>query len=475
MIPYRDVETHHFIGFVVPFWILDKLIEITPAVIDLMAITFNFINSILIYFLVRELTNNKPASKVAALFAASAGWLWSWGGASFNNQSFFLPLLNLLILLTVISIKKGNLSYLISTSFLYGILLTFDIRLIVFIPLIFIILINNAEYRLITKSLLSFCAISTYPIILILLLYSNDALLPFIEHAIKFPFFAKSTGLNSEYFTRGISLLGFAAGSQPFIFILLAIGIALFSLSNSNIYLRLVIIITLAAGVLYVIAAGRDRPNYCLIFYPVCFTSIGLSVALSLSRDFLKKIVNICLVLGFLIVTILPVSLILTTGSIFLNPQLEVITNSLRVIERLSDENDHILVTGYMPSIYVLSKRFSSIRDISLNSITGDNEVTANFSGWKSPGRENFKRDLTERPPILIIDFEALPSSNQDLTLPEKLLMPIDFSRTFPMLFKNLETSPRLEELRAIVKQGYIKIDEMTSSKEKIRIFLRKN
>ncbi|MDZ4784543.1 MAG: hypothetical protein SGJ02_00555, partial [bacterium] len=48
-VPYLDIVTHHFIGYLLPFVVVNLFFDLTPPVLWSMCLVFNLINALLIY------------------------------------------------------------------------------------------------------------------------------------------------------------------------------------------------------------------------------------------------------------------------------------------------------------------------------------------------------------------------------------------------------------------------------------------
>ncbi len=60
-VPYRDTFTHHFVGYIVPFWLLNSVLPLTPVVLKVVSVCFNVGTAITTFFTIRDIADRNTA------------------------------------------------------------------------------------------------------------------------------------------------------------------------------------------------------------------------------------------------------------------------------------------------------------------------------------------------------------------------------------------------------------------------------
>ena len=187
-IPYKDIFTHHFLGYAVLFYWIEKIIPLTPKVFWSLGLIFNFINSVLIFLILKKIAN-KQTAYIGALLAVTIGWFPGWNGWLFNVQTYFLPFFHLYLLLMIYSIEEESRDYFLLSLFVYSVLITFDQRLLVFTPLNLFPFFKFASFRTIKSLTYSIISILLIPTLCLSYLSSYGAIHDFVFETFMFPLF----------------------------------------------------------------------------------------------------------------------------------------------------------------------------------------------------------------------------------------------------------------------------------------------
>ncbi len=134
-VPYRDTFNHHFVGYVVPFYWLAAIVPLSPVTLKVITLACHFATAVCVFLIVREV-GRRDLAWLGAFLTVTTGWFWNWQGFAFNVQSFLEPLWALLLLLVVQAAVRRDRARLFGSALLAGLLVTFDQRALLFLPLI---------------------------------------------------------------------------------------------------------------------------------------------------------------------------------------------------------------------------------------------------------------------------------------------------------------------------------------------------
>lgn len=406
-IPYRDIFTHHFAGYLLPLHLLNKLVEIDGSIIFLLSLAYNFANTALIFLVLRSLFGTATGMRGAVL-GVTVGWFWAWQGMVFNIQSFCLPFLHLFLLALVLTLKHRSFNWLLATSFFFGFLIPFDQRLIFFAALLLLPFIHTPGFRHLRTYLLTISAALLTPAVYLAYLGYNKALPELFKQTIIFPLFFRNAGQTDPFFTIALKLIKYLAFSQPTITCLCLIALVSLLKFDSRAWLKQLVLAVLGAGLLYAISGGGAATNYLLILWPPAI------FLLSVLPHFMRHLGTSLRVAAIAILALLALEYpLLTVRYRLQNGQWtypvdeRTFDEAAEFVRANSEDHSDILVWGYAPQIYLFSNRLTNFRDMGLISVSG---MTTNGSHTDGKGvvpemLQEFDKYMRESPPLIFVDY----------------------------------------------------------------------
>jgi len=412
-VPYRDTFTHHFLGYLAPFYALGSIVVLTPAVLKVACLCFNFITAILVWLTLREL-GDRRAAWLGAFLTVTAGWFWSWHAFGFNIQSYLTPALAAVILLAVRASIGGRRGSLYACAFWCGVLATFDQRAMLFSTLLAVPIAFAPGLRQTRVLGVTTVALAIVPLIGIGYLWQAGALRDFIEQTLVFPLRYRNTGVPFAVGPFLSAWLGsWVGGERIAVPVMLASALAA-CIVERRLAVRTLWLLTLGCAAGYAALGGRPYPNYFLIFGPVSLLLMSLapSYAATWSRT-AGRALGIALVVLGVFCAVRPALLRSATGSVFLPANETTIDAVAAHVRERTSPNDGLLVWGFAPQIYVLSDRFRTFRDAGLLSVAGANfaSTDARAQGRVPNMVREFDRYLKETPPRMIVSYRLTSES----------------------------------------------------------------
>jgi len=401
-VPYRDTFTHHFLGYVAPFYAIATFTPLTPFVLKAASVSFNFATAILAFATVRELARERYAW-LAAFLAVTTGWFWGWQGFGFNIQSHMAPLLALMILMTVKACVRGSAPALWSVTLCGGCLVTCDQRAAVFLLLPGLVLLSIPHLRAVRTVAVAVVTGVLVPVLAALYLWRVGAWPDFIQQTIVFPMYYRNHGLESDV-PFALLWLAFVLATEPVTFVLAVVGVATVWLRDLRRWVGPVLGGGLLGAALYSIAGGRVYPYYFLLFGPFLVIVLALLPASLPARSRASRALFALLgVLGLFDATQSAVS-VARTGTAFVPDTESAVRQAAAYIHAHTRPTDGVLVWGFAPQLYVLSDRFHAFRDAGLLSVAGGNfsSRSAVHQGRVPAMVAEFDRYMLETPPVFV-------------------------------------------------------------------------
>jgi hypothetical protein len=420
-IPYRDIFSHHFLGYLAPFYLIEQFISISPEVMHVLAILTHLLNCWLAYRCIAVINPQWISARyLGAFICATLGWLRLWHGDTFNNPSYFLPLL-FLYLMTLFQILNNPKKYSsVSSGACLGIMTLFDQRLVllclVSLTLVFL-LESHKRIQFIQIHLFGFC-VPIFPALAYLLYHG--AVNEWFRQTVLYPLFLRSKGeLNllsvyQDLFIGGVS----AEPCLPILSVVAMFGL----LYRYDLCARGVLFISaLVACFAYVIAGRRFSPHYLLVFTPV------LILLAALVPELIGKRFRItCRSIIFLFSLSYAAYPLIKLGKagLYLYPRPATVSRQVATyVDQISPRDANILVWGYAPQIYLLSKRFSNFQEMGLISVAGTNfnSTSHELQGIDSVMEQRFKSYLEIDPPDVLVHYHIHWQKNMDFLTIEHL------------------------------------------------------
>lgn len=404
-VPYRDNFNHHFMGYVIPFIGLSHLAGFSVDLIREMA----FVNQVLcgygVFLCVSVFCGFLP-SFLAALMAISAREPWVLG--------FFQHYQNSLLIVFVLYfalryLEDGKSFFLIVSSFLCGVLFTFDQRVLLagLIPLAAFTL-ESLKRRSLSAGTLSgsLFAMSSAPLLCLFYLYLNNALWAFIEQCFVFPLKyrvgSKSTAdaawdalyLHRYLFTQTPLLLIF--GVIGFITALMLLQKKGYEKKNA---LLLVVLSALPVASIPLFG-GRDYDYYTIpwLFYLAVLAGIGTLM-------FRKRAVYTALLAAPLI---MPVLSVLSYDGRYKGYEGDGLRETAAFLKQDIKPDDSLFIWGYRLELYVRAEKLSAYPFSGNLLIHPDPQIKDYQDRLKHifPRYEEMFMDLLKnKPPVYLVTF----------------------------------------------------------------------
>lgn len=406
-VPYKDTFTHHFLGYIVPFYALGWVTALTPAVIKGASLVFNFATAIFVWLTVREVSRASFAW-LGAFLAVTVGWFWGWQGFAFNIQSYLAPVLAAAILLAVRAACRAQTASLCACAFLTGVLVTFDQRAAVFLALPAVAFVMTPDLRRPGVAALVSLFATAAPSAAIWYLVRAGAWNDFVDQTMLFPLRYRNTGVPFAIGPIVLTWLGAWPAERIAIPITLAGAVAAW-FREPRAAVKTIWIVALGGSAVYALAGGRPFPNYFLIFGPVTIVLMALCPWYLAGRFKLAShAVALGLVVLGLVCALRPLLLVGVTGSAFLRSHEETIETVSTYVRQHTSPEDAVLVWGFAPQIYVMADRFRTFRDAGLLSVAGANFSSTNAADQGRVPRmvAEFDEFLARTPPKAIVVYK---------------------------------------------------------------------
>lgn len=462
-VPYRDIFSHHFFGYLLPFFLVEKLVGITPTSVWALAVLFNFINSVLVFHILYHLCGRR-AAHWGALFSATAGWFPNWQGYVFNVQSTVLPYIYLFVLCAIrITLKATSLKCL-ALGILYGWLVSADIRNAAFGFVAAPVFVSNFRINLRSVSFFAIGA-SVLPAAALLYLSINGALAEFIFQTVIFPFSYRNVGsLKPEDGYMQFLLLKIPAHLNEFLFAL-AGTLILLSL-KWPLKLKFAVISLFVSAVLASMMGGRGFVNYLLYFSPWIVLSVSIlaydAVPVNFFRHFGPWLIGLLCAVSVLSG---PVHTQMRVGQlrVAFDPH-ENGRRAANYIKKRTVRESAVFIWGYYPQLYLFSERFSRWRVLEQLPLTGGNYDSTKFSTQGIvPGIiKEFRKCLRERPPEFIVTYQKRRRS-----FPRRNCVALGDSQ----INGEFERRRHLKYFKNFVDAHYRLVQSLSSVCDRIRIF----
>jgi hypothetical protein len=406
-IPYLQDYNHHFIGYLLPLYIVGACIGFTP---DLYHYTYPLIQGItgmLVIAIVMRSFSFKTAL-AAALLVVTAREPYMLGH---YIQITLNPIWLGMLLCSMRFIERNHLTTLIGCGLLWGLGICSDQRTVFFgaIPLIAILVQRERSFFL-KLSTLGLCA-AILPTLALASLWYNGALLSWYEQTIYFPStyrVASSTPLstlklwleNHRYLITETPILALLALSG-LIYLILSIVKKLVSRD------ALLIASTLPALSAFIALGGRDYDYYSIIALPLLGLLAPYSLALAPDRPRAQLGISACIIAQILLAPILSLGL-------FFDKEFQAYSGDgvgevVHYLAKNSSPGEKIYLLGYRLDLFVKLGRtsgypFSSqifyIPDAAIESKDHQAHIYPEYY-------ERFKETLTSTPPAWIVRFKT--------------------------------------------------------------------
>lgn len=405
-VPYRDIFSHHFLGYLIPFLFVELITPINGKIVWVMCFLFQLFNCVMAYLVVRRLIN-VDYGRVSALLMASVGWFWGWSGVTFNNQSYIVPVLFLFLLCLIESIKGDSKSKSwCAGCFVFSILLSFDQRLVIFGPLLILpAYFDNSLRRPKIIIIGALLLIAPWLLLLGYLLY-HDAFSDFIFQTVVFPFEFRNFGLEDSFWIRSRRLLSLGLKGGGLELSLSALGIILWIFSRRDKQASYLLSSFFFLSLIYVFLGGREFVHYWYVMAPI--TVVGISM-ISLGSWGLYVIGNFAQAATIIFALFRPLGWLLLSPDPFMRGNDALHQEVGAFLKENTSPKEGIIVWGYFPQVYLSAERFSPFRDMGLISIAGANYHSSQLEDQRIVPEldREFKQMLKSSPPTAFVYARA--------------------------------------------------------------------
>jgi hypothetical protein len=408
-LPYRDTFTHHFLGYLVPFYYLSQFASLTPFVLKGLTLCFNFTTAILVFMTLREIADDL-SGWIGATLTATVGWFWNWQGFAFNVQSYLNPILALVLLLTVLACNRRSSAAYWWSAFFAGALVTCDQRAAPFVLLLAVPPGFIAEIRRPSIVGTATACFAVCPLACVLYLWRAGALSDFVEQTIMFPLYFRNQGVPSGRLSAFFALLRFLFETEPIAVTLGLVGLLTLVISREKYWFKCAFVTTLLCSTIYAALGGRLYNNYLLIFAPIALIAMGLIPWYFRRASPVASVLAIGILAG---IGLFYAARSISQPPFAYGPSDQTAEQAADYLHTHTEPQDPVLVWGFAPQIYVFSDRFTTFRDAGLLSVAGANfaSILARDQGRLPHMVREFDAFLKDTPPKVIVYYRRLRDS----------------------------------------------------------------
>ena len=277
-VPYRDTFNHHFVGYIVPFYWLAAIVPLSPVTLKVIALACHFATAVCVFLIVREV-GRRDLAWLGAFLTVTTGWFWKWQGFAFNVQSFLEPIWALLLLFVVQAAVRRSQVRLFGSALVAGLLVTFDQRALLFLPLIAIPILFVPCMRRAGTVGVAAVGVAIVPVLCALYLLRAHAWDDFVRQTVVFPLYYRNYGLPADV-PFPLLWLVYVAWSEPIAITLTLLGIASAAVADTRLWFRILLPAAFVCAAGYSAFGGRLFPNYFILLGTTMLLSIALVAAL---------------------------------------------------------------------------------------------------------------------------------------------------------------------------------------------------
>ncbi|MBN8549672.1 MAG: glycosyltransferase family 39 protein [Deltaproteobacteria bacterium] len=461
-IPYKEIFSHHFLGYLAPYVFVEKILGFTPLVLWGLTICVNFINAVLVFLILAKISS-LHAARIGAALIATIGWFPQWQGFSLNVQATLMPYNYAFILALVCADKSRSSRWLGGAGILFGVMICADIRE-VFFGLAALPLLLSERNQILKKTITFVSSAALVPGVALAYLWSHDALGDWYFQTILYPFLFRNKGISAPASTLWELYSTGAMRQLPEVLLALCATVLVWK-SNCPPAYRALLLCLLVAGLCASAIGGRAFYNYLLFLGPWILLSVASSVGDTGGTHVSQRLLRLAPV-AVISLTLIggPIRIWVETGELRPSGSYNLPARTAgRFIERHTTPESSILVWGYYPQLYLYSNRFSRFRALEQLSFTGGNFESRKFSqqGIVPAMTQNFKSCLLEFPPQYIVRYKVRST--------EPFKNCSTGGRATPNL--DYERIPHLAYFRKFVRDNYRLVRNYSYRCEVVRIY----
>ncbi|MBN8549673.1 MAG: hypothetical protein J0M12_10190 [Deltaproteobacteria bacterium] len=404
-VPYRDIFTHHFFGYILPVSLAGIIFPLDEVALKILVVLYKFLSAALLYLAARILFDNRTGCIAAFLFV-TIGWFYSWQGNLLNVQGCIEPVLCGYLALLAAACTTPSRARLCGAAFACSLLFVYDQRMVVFGLLLAIPLRIHKGYHspiALAQVALIFLVL---PCFSVLFLWHLGAFQDFIEQTLLFPLFSRNHEVDLS--ARWFDLASYFVRSEPVVICLTIIGVLGLPQEKKHGASGLIIILGTILGFAYAMIGGRNYTNYYLPMAP--FLILGISAiwaSPAYTPDSIGgRLLRRSAIAYAIFAAILPFLISASGMKLYFSGDERMSAGVAAFLKPKLSPQDEVLVWGYKPQIYLLLDRFSPFRDMGLLSVGG-----ADFSNENGQNQaydmtllKEFQHLLSETPPRYIVE-----------------------------------------------------------------------
>lgn len=434
-VPYKDDQTHHFLGYILPFFFGSKVLGFSAELIRAIA-CINQVATAYGVFLCLRMFCRFPLSLLGGLLLLSSREPWVLG---FYIQYELNALYVFVLYCSLRYVMQPGSGWLAAASFLAGLSFTYDQRAVFFllVPLSAFFCSRKSSDKLANPLFLNALLFLAAPLAMIFYLSIHGALSEFIEQAFIFP---KQYRVGSQSFAQQMTValqayrhlieatpLLFTAGTIGLVALLLELREA----AGAEKHIPLVMLTAALPPFIYPFFGGRDLEYYTVPWLP--WLSI---VAIIAGRQFFQS----AAVRSVWIIFLLAQPLLSAAGAAKLISEGtyaaydgDGVRETVTYLREHLTSADSVFVWGYRPDIYVYLNRRSPYPFANRMMIHPDQAITDPAERLKHihPGyQELFYSLLENKPPTYIVRFIRDDSERLGSASHEKILQVLGSSYT---------------------------------------------
>ncbi|MBX7137752.1 MAG: hypothetical protein K1X83_07180 [Oligoflexia bacterium] len=465
-VPYRDIFSHHFLGYLFPLALIDRLHAITPDFFWALVVANNLLCALLTFLVVKELADESSA-KLGALAMITVGWLPGWYGDLFVNQNYYWPVQLIYFWALLRAAQRRAVSWYALSGLSLGALVVLDQRLLLFAALPLLLWGPGMLKQVLALT----GSAAVCPLLSLGYLYQNRALQDFWYQTIVFPSAVRNVAIASSLAARFRELLIGALSTEPLALLLAAVSGALAILLERRRHVRLVLAGFLLCSLVCVLLGGRAFINYLLFLGPGMLVLIGCLPFYSAKFGLTAKRAACAIVLTLCLLSAAsPALRYLKFGKAFVISQEATLLETADYVNQSYGTSGNMFVWGYAPQLYLLTDRLSPFRDLSLLSVVGGS-FRSDLEGDEDislPLFDELKRMFQDTPPQLLVVYGV--RGQEVLRDPAFLLTQRMPTAPYPQC--DFDKISRLSFLKSAIENNYQLVKTIDNHYDYAKIYL---
>ncbi len=410
LVPYREDISHHFLGYVLPFCGAAKIFGMTPSLIPLLYLVNQALSATLLYAILRFFLS-RPLSLTGAclLLCAREPFVLS-----------FFPFYEVNLLMLVVwycalrALRSGEERWLFLCALAAGAALTFDQRGVFLAIIPVALLFLESRKLLVAANIVG--ALASYlaaPILALIYLATNNALVPFFEQTLIYPFLYRSAGTPLGTLRNLIEMHLPLLNDTPILLLAATSGaVAILARPIIDRSEQVLLLFFALPVFLMPLLGGRGFDYYSLPYLPLLALLTPFASVLFSRRSALAQR-TLLVILWTPVLLAAAMTIKLSRSGELATQQRDAVSS---VVEFLKNQTDRVpnqtFLWGYRPDLYVLLKETSPLPFVNRQLIHPDAAITgqAERESHVYPKYADLFRDQLHRlAPQYIVLYEEQP------------------------------------------------------------------